>query len=350
MSVQIQLATAADDAAIRGLLRREPVPGRIAISYEREPEFAIGCDATGENPTVLVARHVESGETVGVACRSEREVYVNGKPVRLGYLGQLRVDRRYRGRWLVSRGYSVLKSLHDRDPLPAYLAAVTAENREAEGILVERPRRMFPAFHAVGEYCTFALRVRRGPAVQMATANGTEVAQFLQAHGSRRQFFPVWTESKLMALGRLGLQFEDIRVVRRGGAIAGVMAVWDQSAYKQNVVRAYSGWMRVAAALSRRLPRVGEEIRSAYAALVCVADDDVTVFRELVAGVMHAAAERGLEYLLLGLDVRDPLEPAARMFPHVLYRSRLFLAEWPEGGHLHDRLDGRPSYVEIASL
>jgi hypothetical protein len=109
--------------------------------------------------------------------------------------------------------------------------------------------------------------------------------------------------------------------------------------------------MRIAAAISRRLPRVGEPIRSGYVALVCVADDNESVFRELFARVMQSAADRRLEYVLIGLDERDPLAAAARAFPHILYRSRLFLAEWPDqGGSLHDRLDGRPSYVEIAGL
>src|SRR4051812_12157855 len=109
MQVEVNLATPADDANIRGLLRREPIQGRIAISYERDPDFSIGCEATGENFTVLVARDGESSAIVGVACRSEREVYVNSVPIRLGYLGQLRIDRRYRGRWLVSRGYALLR-------------------------------------------------------------------------------------------------------------------------------------------------------------------------------------------------------------------------------------------------
>ena len=74
------------------------------------------------------------------AGRSARCI-VNGAPTRLGYLGQLRIDRRYRGRWLVSRGFSMLKQLHDRDPLPGYLAAVTVDNREAEGILVRKGRK-----------------------------------------------------------------------------------------------------------------------------------------------------------------------------------------------------------------
>jgi hypothetical protein len=167
MAIQIGLATAADDVHIRGLLRREPVPGRIAISYEREPEFSRGCQATGENATVLVARDLDTGATAAVACRSEREVFVNAAPARLGYLGQLRIDRRYRGRWLVSRGFSMLKQLHDRRPLPGYLAAVTVDNREAEGILVRKGRKAFPAFHPVANYCTLRpSRAARGARVR----------------------------------------------------------------------------------------------------------------------------------------------------------------------------------------
>jgi hypothetical protein len=364
MGIQISLATLADDASIRGLLRREPLPGRIAISCEREPDFSIGCDATGENATILVARDFETGAMVGVACRSEREVYVNSAPMRLGYLGQLRIDRRYRGRWLVSRGYSMLKRLHDRGPLPGYLAAVTGGNREAEGILVEKPRKLYPAFHAIADYRTLALRVKR-PVRAAGIASATpgdipEISRFLRTEGPRRQFFPVWSESRLIALiDRLGLRIEDVQIARRNGTIAGLMGLWDQSAYKQNVVRSYSGWMRLAAPLYNagarwiempRLPKPGETVRSGYATFVCVAHDDAQVFGDLLTATLQRAATRGLEYLLLGLDARDPLLAAARQRPHILYRSRLYLAEWPEGGHLHAQLDCRPTYVEIATL
>jgi hypothetical protein len=362
--VRIDIGTSADDADIRGLLRREPLPGRIAISYEREPDFSIGCDATGENATVLVAREADTGETIGVACRSEREVYTNGEPVRLGYLGQLRIDRRYRGRWLVSRGYARLRDLHDRDPLPAYLAAVTAGNREAEGILVTRPRRFFPRFHRIADYCTLAIRVRR----HRPTARGraepvgdlSAVTEFLRTEGPRRQFFPVWNERRLASLtGRLGLRIDDVYAVSTNGRISGVMGLWDQSTYKQHVVRSYTGWMRVASAFSQvatpllghaPLPRAGEHIRQAYAAFTCVADEDTDVFDAFLGAVLRRAAARGLDYLLLGMDARDPLLPVARERPHVLYTSTLYLAEWPDGGHLHARLDSRPAYVELATL
>jgi hypothetical protein len=398
MGIHISLATSADDAGIRALLRREPVPGRIAISFEREPDFSIGCDATGENATILVARDADSGATVGVACRSEREVYVNSMPMKLGYLGQLRIDRRYRGRWLVSRGYSLLKRLHDRDPLPGYLAAVTEDNREAAGVLAEKSRRVFPAFRRMADYCTLALPVRdsvcvtqafglarrrpagtegecpgdlgHGTAKGCATptsgiANATpgeipEIACFLRTEGPRRQFFPVWSEARLNALIRgLGLRIDDVQIARRNGSIAGLMGLWDQSAYKQSVVHSYEGWMKLALPLYNAgahwlqrppLPKAGEKIRNGYAAFVCIAHDDAAVFSELLTATLRRAAACGLDYLFLGLDTRDPLLAAARKRPHILYRSRLYLAEWPEGGHLHARLDRRPSYVEIATL
>jgi hypothetical protein len=364
MGIHIGLATPADDAHIRGLLRREPVPGRIAISYEREPDFSRGCDATGENATVLVARDLDTGVMAGVACRSEREVYVNAAPTRLGYLGQLRIDRRYRGRWLVSRGFSMLKQLHDRDPLPGYLAAVTVDNREAEGILVRKGRKVFPAFHPVASYCTLALPVRRASSVSgvaSATADDIpEMVRFLQTSGSRRQFFPVWSEARLISLTtRLGLRIEDVQIARRSGRIAGLIGLWDQSAYKQDVVRSYSGWIRLAVPLYNasapwlrrpRLPKAGERIRSGYAVFICIEQDAPSVFGDLLAATLHRAAARGLDYVLMGLDERDPLFRTARERPHIPYRSRLFLAEWPEGGHLHAQLDRRPSYVEIATL
>ena len=49
MTLRVELSTPADDAAIRGLLRRQPMPGRITIGYEREPDFSLGCSVTGEN-------------------------------------------------------------------------------------------------------------------------------------------------------------------------------------------------------------------------------------------------------------------------------------------------------------
>ena len=311
MPIVVEPATPADDAAIRGLLQREPVPGRISLTYEREPDFAPGCRVTGDNCHVLLARDTASGQVVGVACRSERPVFVNGQEQRLGYLGQLRIDRRYRGRWLVAQGFARLRELHVREPVAAYLAAIVDGSREATGVLVTKRRRHFPMFHPVSDYRTLALQVRGGGVGRSAsdvhvqplsTGDLGHVAQFLTTHGVGRQFFPVWSEERLRELvTSLDLRVGDIRVATRDGRIAGVLGVWDQSAYKQFVVQRYHGWLRLAAPVynvgaplvgRRPLPAPGQRLRSAYLSLACVAGDDRGIFEALMANVYETAQRR----------------------------------------------------------
>ncbi|MDQ6802468.1 MAG: hypothetical protein M3041_16760 [Acidobacteriota bacterium] len=345
MELTVEFAAPSDDAGIRALMQRQAMPGRIRIAFAREPDFSRGCAVTGDEYQIVVARARD--EIVGVACRSVRNVFFNGRETRLGYLGQLRVDDRFRGRWLVSRGFALLGEIDRRDPLPAYLASIVEGNDEASGVLVRKPRRSFPDFREVARYCTLAIRTGRSARATQTIMAGSldqvpEIVRFLRTEGSRRQLFPVWTESQLLHLD--GLRIEDIRIVRRDGAIAGVMGLWDQSAYKQSVVRGYSGWMRIARPF---LPRVGEKIRSAYAALICVTDSDI--FADLLREIIHLAHLKSFDYLLIGLDARDPLLSIASAHRHYAYPSRLYLGSWSNGG-LHEQLDQRPAYVDIATL
>jgi hypothetical protein len=367
MKLEIALATAADDAAIRGLCRRETIPGRITVRYEREPEFSLGCRVTGDEFQVVVARESEDGAVVGVACRSTRELFVNGSPRRIGYLGQLRVDQRFRGRWLVSRGFSMLREIHEQDPVPAYLVSIVAGNREAKEILVRKARKSFPAFHCVADFETLAISLGRaktpldaGVEISLgSSAQIGEMVQFLQRHGKRRQFFPVWTEDPFHELASLGLRVEDVRIARRSGKIVGIAGLWDQGAYKQTVIQEYSGWLKAAAPFYNvgaswvgrpTLPKPGMKLRSVYAAFVCIADDDPQIFSALLRELYNSACSQGFEYLLIGLDAGDPLLPTARKYHHVLYPSRLYLAEWPDGGRFHEQLERRATYVDIATL
>jgi hypothetical protein len=357
MDVVVALAGPADDPGIRGLVRRQTLPGRIRLAMPRDPDFSLGCAVTGDQCRILVARSVADGAIVGVACRSVRNIFVNGREQRVGYLGQLRVDERFRGRWLLSRGFSLLAEIDREDPLPAYLASIVDGNDEATGVLVEKRRRCFPAFHEAARYRTHALRVRRPkPALpgDEEIVPGTvdqlpDVARYLREEGARRQFFSVWQEDSLRDLDRFGLRIEDMRIARRAGAIVGVVALWDQTAYKQAVVRGYSGWLKALAPLVR-LPRVGEAIRSAHASLVCVANDDTRVFGRLLRDLYNLASSRRFDYLLVGLDTCDPLRRVVRAYPHIAYPSRLYLASWSKGDRLHEQLDCRPAYVDAATL
>jgi hypothetical protein len=373
MDVAIDFAGPADDAAIRRLVGRQVTPGRIMLAMPREPEFARGCAVTGDDYRILVARSSENRDIVGVACRSTRRVFVNGREQRIGYLSQLRVDERYRGRWLVARGFARLAQIDREDPVPAYLVSIVDGNDTATGVLVRKRRPSFPVFREVARYRTLALATRRlkpmfdeGEEIVAGQENQLhQIASFLREHGAKRQFFSVWTEDSLRTLGSAGLRLTDMHIARRNGQIAGVIALWDQTAYKQAVVRGYTGWLKLIAPLTGlagswspvpALPHVGAEVRSAYASLVCIAHDDTRVFERLLRAAVNTAAARRFDYLLVGLDARDPLLPVVRRYSHLCYPSRLYLAAWPHesvgpNGELpHEPLTGAPAYVDIATL
>ena len=141
------------------------------------------------------------------------------------------------------------------------------------------------------------------------------------------------------------------------------MGLWDQSAYKQNVVRSYAGWMKLAMPLYNAtapclmrplaLPRPGEKIRNAYAAFVAVAWKDRRDRVQGPAGRYDANAPPHAVWIISswGSMMRDPL---------LAYRAasiRTFFIKagciWPNGPTeatcMLDLTD-RPSYVEIATL
>lgn len=363
------LANPGDDGAILRLLRDNPVPGSVTVSYERSPSYFLGCQVLGHSHQTLVVRHLPSGELAGVAGRSLRRLFINGRAETVGYLGQLRIDRRFRARWLVSGGFRFLRRLHEEQPVAGYLTTIIEGNRQAEGVLVTRARRGFPAYRPLGSLQTLALQVgrsrtmlprdhevRRGTQVDLE-----EIVAFLNGQGALRQFAPVWTVADFAPdAGRtLGFCRDDFHIALRHGRIAGVMGYWDQSAFKQSVVRGYSGFLRWGRFLYdgyarlrgfQPLPDVGAPIPLAYAAFTAIAGDDVHVFQTLLYQVLRTARERGAALLMLGLAEGDPLQVPARRLPHILYPSRLYTVGWDDGSLFHDRLDQRTCHVEIATL
>ena len=72
-----------------------------------------------------------------------------------------------------------------------------------------------------------------------------EIVTFLRLQGSRRQFYPAYRLEDFTGGSRLrGLRPQDIMVAYRGKDVVGVMAAWDQAAYKQDIVDAYGPGLR----------------------------------------------------------------------------------------------------------
>lgn len=366
--VEVRLATSEDDREIRALLAAAPVEGPIVLTYEREPSYFLGCSIMGRRVETLVARLRRTGELVGLASRSVRPLWLNGTVQDVGYLGHLRVSPRYRGRALVQRGFRHLHAIDRLASLPGYLTTIVDGNAEAIGVLVGRARPGMPCYRERTRVQTLVIPTRGGrphPKASVAIGDGDtcdlrQVVDYLRRVGASRQFFPSYQLSDFLAGADLTRGFDprNFVVATRDGEIGGVLGVWDQSAFKQVVVRGYRGVLahtRPLVSLAAPVlgypspPRAPAVLRIAYASFLAIDDNTGDTFEALLRAALARAARLGCDYLTLALAESDPLLPTALAFPHRTYVSRLFTVDWRSGA-FHDEVAKGIPYADIASF
>lgn len=353
-----------DEPDIRALVSSVAMPGTVAIRFAREPDYFLGTSIMGDPCDVLIARHQQDGQLAAIACRAEKRAYLNGRESRLGYIGQIRVRLPYRGNWLVNIGAEWLREASPPDLM--YYGVIASKNPRARQVLVGKqpPGGLKTRFISGLTTCAILLKPSRphhekGIEVHPGTHDMLpDIVNFLREDGPRRQFFPAYTLDDFTNGSTLrGLNPGDIMVARRGNNIAGVMAIWDQAAYKQDIVDSYGQTLRCLRPVydfgaqvlgAQPLTPPGQSIPLAFAAIVCVADDDPLVMKSLISAGMNHAQRRGKAFLILGLADNDPLLPVARRYWHITYHSDLFAMSWSDEPILS--LDGRIPYIEIATL
>jgi hypothetical protein len=366
--IVVEPALPEDEPEIRRLLRDNPMDGEIRVSLEREPDALLATRVEGEPHHTIVARDLTSGAVVGMGSRSVWNAFVNGEPRRLGYLSQLRVDAAHRGRKrLLAAGYDLLHSLRSPGETPFDVTSIIADNAVARRLLGAGLPGL-PTYREIGPFSTLVLpagRTRRAPdgvRIERGTRERmADVAACIERNRRRYQLAPFFSLDDLLSPERSrGLSPEDFFVAIADGRVAGCLALWDQSAFKQVVVRGYGPrlarwrpWINRLSPLlgTPRLPDPGHILPHAYLSHVAVEEDDPRLFQALAEAAHSEARVRGYAYVVIGLAGPHPWVPwLRRRFRPREYRSVLYAVHWEDGREAAEALDGRLPHVEAALL
>jgi hypothetical protein len=365
----VRLASAADDEEIRRLLREHPLPGDVALTFEREPDTAIAAAIEGDQHQTIVACDRDDGGIGGVASRSERNVFLNGRPGRLGYLGQLRTPLRGRSAGtLLGEGFAFCRTLHERGDVAAYLTAVVFDNHAAHRLLCGLRSPDAPRFVRAGGLVTLAIpsaRRKRAVPPGLEIRPGSvellpDIVSCLERNGRRYQFTPRWTIEDLLSARRTpGLGARNFLVAIAGGRVTGCAAIWDQRGFKQVIVRGYSrrlarwrGVVNLAAPWvgMPALPAVGQPLEFVYLSHVAVDNDRPDVIAALVSQARGRLPD-GVTHLVTAFADKSPLLAAVtRVARHRTYRSVLYLVCWSDGQPVVESIDARLAHPEVAIL
>jgi hypothetical protein len=367
----VDLARPEDDPEIRRLLRENPMDGAIRVSLEREPNAFLAAAVEGEPHYTVVAReprHPDTGRIVGMGTRAVWNAFVNGEPCRLGYLSQLRVDRAARAsfntRRLLAAGYAALRDLRGPDELPFDITSIIADNETARRLLSGGVPGL-PTYRELSGFVTLVLPATR-PSRKKAPvwiepghhSRMEEIAGCISRNRRRYQAAPFFSAEELLSPERSrGLAPADFRLALRDDRVVGCLALWDQSGFKQVVVRGYAPrlarwrpWInRLPRALGiPRLPDPGEALPHATISHVAVDDDDPDIFQVLVESAHAEACARRYAYVVTGFAAGHPWLPwLQRRFRPRRYESVLYLVDWDGGA---EPLDGRLPHVEAGLL
>ncbi len=356
-------ATEATEPGLRRLLRENPVVGEIRVSLEREPNAFHAAAVSGDDWQMMLA--MRNDDVIGSGGRFELKAYVNGEPQCIGYFGELRAEGGLRARRKLLLGsYRKMHEFHNAGDVLFYLTTIVADNRPARRLL-EAGLGDMPTYRPLEDLVTFTIPTRLGarrrgaPASNAATRHVGNVVALLESNGRGYQFHPAWTPATLASKERCrGLSPNDFIVC--GDGDRGCLALWDQRAFKQTVIRGYAQRLarlrplyNLAAPLvgRPRLPAPGARLENAFLSHVAVVDDDADTLVGLVARGCQLAMERGIDYVMLAFAARNPLAGIVRRsFPCHEYVSVMYAVFWQDGEQAVDALDDRIPHPEVAIL
>ncbi len=367
--VDFELADARTEGQFRQMLRENALAGRINVLLTREPDAFHAAAISGDVYELMLAYDRESRELLGGGARFELDAYVNGETMRIGYLGELRVQGglRQRRRMLLN-AYRAMRKRHEQGQAPFYITTIISDNTSTRRLL-EAGLSDMPTYQPVEELLTLTIPVKQAagvssPGVDVAACGPSqldELAARLDKTGRAHQFHPVWSAETLASKKRCrGIEASDFLVVRNDSGIRGACCLWDQRSFKQTVVSGYSKqlarvrpFFNVVAPLMRqpRLPPPGRHIESAFLSHLSIDVDDEEALLALVRYAAVQATRRGIDYLMLGVAARNPLsEVLEKRFHCHKYASMIYVVYWDDGREVANTIDSRIPHPEVAIL
>lgn len=328
-----RLATRADNAACLALFSAVPMRGELVLSTQRGPDFFALYDMQKVEPFTYVGEDADGG-LVGLCSALVREGWLDGRPTRVGYLGDLRV------RFDRSRAFSrffgeLFDELCARTGCEAYVTSILSSNRAALNALTRRREKRpnapwyhrLHAFDAVSVQLTRARRPRS--TVTVRSASPADLPQLVEALATAHRARPFGYrydagefEHRLARWPGFSLD-DTLLAVDAGGRLLGVTTLFDPTPVKRYRVHEYRGSMRwvklgfnAAATVLRwpKLPEPGHDFRAAYLTNLWVRDEAPGVLRALLEHAYARLQPRGFHFFTFELDEGDPLAPALRGF------------------------------------
>ncbi len=351
------IAKKEDSNELLEIIEEEYFRGRISLLYTRRPDPYESFRKEGDNVKIIVLRDSLKNKIAGFGVCAVRNLYINGKEEKAGYLFSLRARKEYMKKVpLLHRGYEYLKNLF---PDVKYFYTTILEENLYVRKMLEKRREFMPVYEYLGDYIVYSIKTgedkpRGDYKVRRCEHNLDDMVEFMNKIGKSYQFFPVIKKEDLKKGNFYGLSHKDFYTVYKGNKIKACFALWDQREYKQHILKEYKGIFRIIYPFSfllrilgyPGLPHPGSVLKFFYLSFISIDDEDSEIFEYIIKFIRNL--KKDYPFFTVGLFEKSKFNEVMKKFKTIKYKSRVYLVRWKDKKVEFNK--NLPIYIEAGML
>ena len=329
------LATSQDGKEILRILESSESSGSIELLYSRRPDAYESYQKEFGEARVFVSKNPEKTITIGTCAELIRDVYIDGKVCRSAYVCGLKKDAKQEG--AVGFGFSFIKDLYRRD-IDFYYYSVIDDNVKTKKMFAKKRRTI--SFTPFAEYKTFIINPKvkikapKNPFVfKRATQEDEEsIIKFLNQEGRKKNLFPV-----VKSLNQFyNLSYNDFYLLLDGQDVVATVALWNQTGYKQYIVKRYRKLMKFARLFNWllhalgyvKLPPENQSLNFPMLSFFVCKNDNIDYYKIMLKNIVNEI-KKSYEMFVIGLHKKHFAVSIFNKLPNINFQTNLCEITFP---------------------
>ncbi len=354
MSESKYQATSSDGKEILRILESSAAKGSIELIYTRRPDAYESYIKDSKDARIFISR--DGDRAIGTCAELVREVYIGGEVCRAAYLCGLKKDAKYDGG--VGFGARFIRDLQD-DDIDFYYCSVVAENTDARRMF-EKSRRLL-SMKPISGYKTYIINPKvkikaQKHALTFRRAIEEDIEKlidFLNTEGKKKDMFPV-----VKTLDEFyNLRVQDFYLLLDGESIVATAALWNQTEYKQYVVKRYGRLMKLAHVFNPllsafryiRLPQENEPLDFPMLAFFLCKNDNVDNYRIFLSEIKREIS-KDYGMFVIGLPDSHFAKPIMDKLPSISFKTEIYEIKFPWSEQKYKIPNPKRSFFECGLL
>jgi hypothetical protein len=239
------------------------------------------------------------------------------------------------------------------------LSTIISDNKKAISILESR-RANLPNYQKLGKYITYLIpkqKVKLSKEFEIYKGDDfslNEILNFINFQGKKKQFFPKYKKEDFNSSYLKDLNLNDFYIACKNNKIVGVLALWDQSKFKQTRIVGYSNLIKFLRLINNffsyffnlsKLIKKNELVNSKIVTMPACVNNDPEILKFLIS---HALKELSSDNLLIGLSTQDNLALGLKKLKKRKYLSNIYVVSFEDFDI--SSLKQKVPYLELGSL